>query len=94
MDPRLDVLEASVRAERLLVLLAVLDERGIDPGDGAVDTGGVGGGVLAGEPLDGIGRRGDGELVEQPAIADVALDGRLYAGSARTGAAKVATPDT
>lgn len=90
---RLDRMEASVRAKRLLVL-AVLDERGIDPGDGAVDTAGW---VAARSQLHRSTARTDvavaRSLVKQPAIADVALEGRLSRDQLAP-LAKVATPET
>jgi HNH endonuclease len=75
---RLDVLEAQVRAQRLLVL-GVLDERKVGAGeDGALDTAGwvaAESKVLAGTArADVTAARA---LREQPEVADIALEGRL-----------------
>lgn len=90
---RLDALESSARAQRLLVL-AVLDERGIDPGSGAVDTAGW---VAAQSQLSRSTASSDvavaRSLANQPAIADVALEGRMSRDQL-VPLAKVATPET
>ncbi len=74
---RLDVLEAQVRAERLLVL-SVLDERGVEDGDGALDTAGwvsAESRVRAGTARDEV--RVARVLRARPEVAEAALAGEL-----------------
>lgn len=92
---RLDALEARVRARRLLVLV-VLDERGLDPGSGtgAVDAPGW----VAGRSRlrDATARRDvrtARALRNLPAVAQVALAGRLSRDQLDD-VVRIATPET